>query len=58
VIRSSPFEENEAALKSADYDAQLKRFPSSTGNQWKDIAPQEKAKYEERAEADRKRDEE
>jgi hypothetical protein len=53
-------EENEAALKSADSDAQLRRFPSakmvasSTGNQWKEVAPEAKA----RAEADRKRYEE
>lgn len=55
--------ENEAALKSADSDAQLKRVPpanlvASTGNEWKDLPAEEKAKYEERAKADRKRYEE
>lgn len=55
--------ENEAALKSADSDAQLKRVPpanlvASTGTQWKELSPEEKAKYEERAKADRKRYEE
>jgi hypothetical protein len=52
--------ENEAALKSADCDAQLKRVPpanlvASTGNQWKGLGPEEKAKYEARAKEDRKR---
>jgi hypothetical protein len=52
--------ENEAALKSADSDAQLKRVPpanlvASTGNQWKELPQEEKAKYEERAKTDRKR---
>lgn len=55
--------ENEAALKSADCDAQLKRVPpanlvASTGNLWKDLQPDEKVKYEERAKTDRKRYEE
>lgn len=55
--------ENEKALKSTDTDAQLKRVPpanlvASTGNQWKALPPEEKAKYEERAKADRKRYEE
>lgn len=55
--------ENEAALKSADSDAQLKRVPpanlvASTGTQWKELSAEEKAKYEERAKADRKRYEE
>lgn len=45
--------ENEKALKSEDLDAQLKRVPpanlvASTGNEWKELPPEEKAKYEER----------
>lgn len=45
--------ENEKALRSADADAQLKRVPpsnlvASTGNEWKELAAEEKAKYEER----------
>lgn len=52
--------ENEAALKSADSEAQLKRVPpaslvSVTGNEWKKLPAEEKAKYEERAKTDRKR---
>lgn len=52
--------ENEKALKSTDTEAQLKRVPpanlvASTGNQWKLLPAEEKAKYEERAKADRKR---
>lgn len=52
--------ENEAALKSTDSDARLQRVPpanlvASTGNAWKDLGPEEKSKYEERAKADRKR---
>jgi hypothetical protein len=52
--------ENEAALKSSDSDAQLKRVPpanlvGSSGNAWKELPAEEKAKYEERAKADRKR---
>lgn len=55
--------QNEAALKSSDSDAQLKRVPpanlvAKTGNEWKDLPVEEKAKYEERAKADRKRYEE
>lgn len=55
--------ENEAALKSADSDAQLKRVPpanlvASTGTEWKELPAEEKAKYEERAKTDRKRYEE
>eukprot|EP00980_Cylindrotheca_fusiformis_P014205 scaffold3736_cov103-Cylindrotheca_fusiformis.AAC.7 len=55
--------ENEAALKSTDSDAQMKRVPpanlvSSTGNLWKELPPEEKARYEERAKTDRKRYEE
>jgi hypothetical protein len=55
--------ENEKALKSTDSDAQLKRVPpanlvASTGNQWKELPAEEKAKYEERAKTDRKRYEE
>ena len=55
--------QNEAALKSADSDAQLKRVPpanlvAATGNQWKELPPEEKVKYEERAKQDRKRYEE
>ncbi|CAJ1969560.1 unnamed protein product [Cylindrotheca closterium] len=52
--------QNEAALKSADSDAQLKRVPpanlvAKTGNEWKDLPAEEKAKYQERAKSDRKR---
>jgi hypothetical protein len=52
--------ENEAALKSADSDLQLKRVPpaslvASTGNQWKELSNQEKSYYEERAKEDKKR---
>lgn len=52
--------ENEAALKSADSDAQLKRVPpaslvASTGNEWKALSTEERNYYEERAKADRKR---
>lgn len=52
--------ENEKALRSADTDAQLKRVPpanlvAATGNQWKDLPLEEKAKYEERAKSDRER---
>jgi hypothetical protein len=55
--------ENEAALKSSDSHAQLKRVPpanlvASTGNLWKDLAPEDKVNYEERAKTDRKRYEE
>jgi len=55
--------ENEAALKSADTDAQLKRVPpaslvASTGNEWKELPAEEKAYYEDRAKEDRKRYEE
>lgn len=55
--------ENETALNSADVDAQLKRVPpaslvASTGNAWKELSAEEKAKYEERAKEDRKRYEE
>lgn len=55
--------ENEAALKSADTDAQLKRVPpaslvASTGNQWKELSAEEKQYYEDKAKADRKRYEE
>lgn len=56
-------QENETALNSADCDAQLKRVPpaslvASTGNAWKELSAEEKAKYEERAKEDRKRYEE
>lgn len=52
--------ENEAALKSADSDAQLKRVPpaslvASTGNQWKELTAKDKSYYEDRAKTDRKR---
>lgn len=52
--------ENEKALKSTDTDAQLKRVPpanlvAATGNKWKDLPAEEKAKYEEIAKADRER---
>lgn len=55
--------ENDAALKSADSEAELKRVPpsslvASTGNAWKDLPQEEKQKYEERAKSDRKRYEE
>ena len=45
--------ENEQALKSADSEAQLKRVPpanlvASTGNEWKELDPEEKLKYENR----------
>lgn len=45
--------ENEEALKSADSDAVLKRVPPAnlvarTGNEWKELSAEEKAKYEER----------
>lgn len=55
--------ENDTALKSADTDARLKRVPpaslvAATGNAWKELSSEEKAKYEERAKADRKRYEE
>jgi len=52
--------ENEAALKSADSDAQLKRVPpaslvASTGNQWKELSMEDKSFYQDRAKTDRKR---
>mmetsp|Transcript_7807 Transcript_7807/g.10443 ORF Transcript_7807/g.10443 Transcript_7807/m.10443 type:complete len:390 (-) Transcript_7807:468-1637(-) len=52
--------ENEAALKSADTDAQLKRVPpaslvASTGNEWKELSAQDKSRYEDMARNDRKR---
>lgn len=55
--------ENEEALKSDNKDAKLMRVASSslvaqTGNIWKELPPEEKAKYEDRAKADRKRYEE
>lgn len=45
--------QNEDALKSADSDAVMKRVPpsnlvSATGNEWKELSAEEKAKYEER----------
>ena len=45
--------ENEKALKSDDKDAKMKRVPpaslvAKTGNQWKELSVEEKAKYEER----------
>ena len=45
--------DNEAALKSPDVNAQLKRVPpaslvASTGNQWKELPAEEKAIYEEK----------
>jgi HMG-box domain len=45
--------ENEQALNSADLDAQMRRVPpaslvASTGNQWKELTPEEKNEYEER----------
>mmetsp|Transcript_27892 Transcript_27892/g.76768 ORF Transcript_27892/g.76768 Transcript_27892/m.76768 type:complete len:348 (+) Transcript_27892:123-1166(+) len=55
--------ENEKALKSQDVNDQMRRVPPSnlvaqTGNEWKALAPELKAKYDERAKADRKRYEE
>lgn len=55
--------QNEVALKSEDSDLHLKRVPpanlvAKTGNEWKDLPAEEKAKFEERAKADRKRYEE
>lgn len=52
--------DNEAALKSPDVNAQLKRVPpaslvASTGNQWKELPAEEKAIYEEKAREDRRR---
>jgi hypothetical protein len=45
--------QNEEALKSTDADATLKRVPpanlvTKTGNEWKDLPAEVKAKYEER----------
>lgn len=45
--------ENEVALKSADSDAKLMRVPparlvASTGNEWKELPPEDKVRYEER----------
>lgn len=45
--------QNEEALNSADTEAVMKRVPpanlvASTGNQWKELSAEEKAKYEER----------
>jgi len=45
--------QNEEALKSTDSDAVMKRVPpanlvAKTGNEWKDLAAEVKAKYEER----------
>ena len=45
--------ENEEALKSADSDAKLLRVPparlvASTGNEWKELSPEERGRYEER----------
>lgn len=52
--------ENEAALRSTDIQAHMKRvlpasLVASTGNQWKELTLEEKAYYEERAKADRER---
>jgi hypothetical protein len=52
--------DNEKALKSDDTGAQLRRVPpanlvASTGNAWKELTDDDKAKYEERAKEDRKR---
>jgi len=52
--------DNETALKSDDVDAQLKRVaPSSlvasTGNQWRELSPEEKQVFEKKAAMDRKR---
>lgn len=55
--------ENELALRSTDSDAKLKRVPpanlvAATGGEWKNLPPEEKAKYEERAKGDKARYEE
>ena len=52
--------ENQAALTNGDPDAQLQRVASAnlvttSGHAWKELPAEEKAKYEERAKADRKR---
>lgn len=52
--------QNEEALKSDDVDATMKRVPpanlvSKTGNEWKRLSKEEKAKYEVRAQADKER---
>lgn len=52
--------ENAAALKSTDTNIQMQRVPpanlvASTGNAWKTLSLEERAKYEERAKKDRKR---
>lgn len=52
--------ENEEALKSQDATAEMKRVPPAnlvarTGNEWKALPAEIKAKYDERAKADRKR---
>jgi len=52
--------DNEAALKSPDMNAQMKRIaPSSlvasTGNQWKKLSVEEKSRFEGRAREDRRR---
>jgi len=52
--------DNEAALKSPDVNAQLKRVPpaslvASTGNQWKELSAVDKSRYEEKAREDRRR---
>lgn len=52
--------DNEAALKSTDVDAQLKRVPpaslvASTGNEWKELSPEDRKFYEDKAASDKKR---
>ncbi|GKY98396.1 hypothetical protein MPSEU_000797100 [Mayamaea pseudoterrestris] len=51
---------NEAALRNEDSEATLKRVPpanlvAATGSEWKELSADEKHKYEERAQADRRR---
>ena len=52
--------ENEMALKNSDAETQLQRVPpanlvATTGNEWKELPAEEKAKYEERAKGDKQR---
>lgn len=52
--------ENDEALRSSDADVHLKRVPpaslvASTGNQWKELSPEERLVYEEKAAEDKKR---
>lgn len=52
--------ENEEALMSSDSDAKMRRVPPAslvarTGNEWRDLDPEKKATFHERAKKDRKR---